>query len=54
MRGDIHYIDCGGSIWISKKDWDKLKVWFKSNPGGQELEEYESRPTVSKKLRKVK
>ena len=42
MRGDIKYIDCGDVIWMTKKDWEKLKKWFKESPGGQELEEYKT------------
>ena len=52
MRGDIHYVDCGDSIWMSKRDWETLKKWFKENPGGQELEEYGQRPTVATKARR--
>jgi hypothetical protein len=51
MKGDIHYTDCGDYIWMSKRDWEKLKLWFKTNPGGQELEEYSRRPTISNSVR---
>ncbi len=51
MRGDIRYIDCGDAIWMTKKDWEKLKKWFKDSCGGQELEEYVQSPVVPKKAR---
>ena len=47
MRGEIKYIDCGEAIWITKKDWETLKKWFKENTGGLELEEYK-RDSVKK------
>ena len=44
LKGDIKYVDCGESIWMTKKDWQKLMVWFARN--GIELEEYKRTPTV--------
>lgn len=55
MRGTIRYIDCGEIVWITKKDWETLKKWFRENKGGQELEEF-SRVATQKntaKMRKV-
>lgn len=42
LKGDIKYVDCGESIWMTKKDWKKLKVWFARN--GIELDEYKRTP----------
>ena len=49
MKGEIQYIDCGSSIWMTKEDWETLKIWFKSTKGGQELEEYNK--VSAKKIR---
>lgn len=50
-NGDIQYVDCGSSIWMSKEDWEILKRWFTDKKVGQELEEYDRRPTISAKIK---